>query len=613
MDNSTKRRLVLGFLSNLVSRLAGTIIQLIQVPVFLHFWSVSLYGEWMIVTAIPSYLSISNMGFGNVAGNEMTMMTARGDRESALRVFQSCWWLISIVCAAVMVLLGVALYFLPVARWLKLQEMGAGDAKWVIFYLGCSVLLNQLEALLQSAYRCVGRYSYGSFVKSMYSLAAFAVMLIPVCLGGGARMTALVLAVANGFFTFVLCIMVRRDIPWIHYGWSHASVSEIRRLTAPAFAFMAFPIGNALNLQGTLMAVGYALGPVAVVIFGTARTVSRVALQMMSMVNNTFWPEMSSAFGMNDIPLLRTLHRRACQLALIISLGVVAAMMTIGPWFLTHWTSGHVPPSRGLLSLLLLVVVIYSLWATSSTVVAAINQHQKLAASYIFATSLTVVVTYFSAKYSGLIAAAASLLLSELIMNVYVLPNSLRITHDTFGAFMASMLLYPNSLRPAALLARLKRSKPQLENPASRFSSEPSNLGYNQTKELTRIHGRIQPQLPAAIEPTNLCPSKLHSHSRRLARHRHPLRHALPRQHPSPRPPQHVMALRTWSIRRRHLLCHQRPSHLLASPHRRGIPGLHLATKLLHPTRISHPAAGNCLSCHPPHSESRDPSSSSAA
>ncbi len=463
MDHSTKRRLILGFLSACVSKLAGTIIQLIQVPVFLHFWSVPLYGEWMIVTAIPTYLSLSNMGFGNVAGNEMTMMTARGDRESALSVFQSCWWLISIVCTAVMFLLGAALYLLPVAQWLKLHEIGASDSKWVIFYLGCSVLLNQLEALLQSAYRCVGRYPYGSFIKSVFSLAAFCVMLIPVCLGGGARVTALVLASANAFFTFVLCVMVRRDIPWIRYGWSHARFSEIRRLWAPAFAFMAFPMGNALNLQGTLMAVGYALGPTAVVVFGTARTVSRVALQMMSMVNNTFWPEMSSAFGTNDIPLLRTLHRRACQMALFISFAVVAAMMTIGPWFLTHWTGGHVPPSRGLLSLLLLVVVVYSLWSTSSTLVAAINKHQKLAAYYLFATSITVVLTYVLAKYYGLYAAAASLLVSELIMNVYVLPESLRISHDTFSAFMASMLHYPPSLRPAALLARLRKPGPQLE------------------------------------------------------------------------------------------------------------------------------------------------------
>src|SRR5580692_12684631 len=115
MDGTTKRRLLLGFLSNWIGKLAGTIIQLIQIPVFLHFWITPLYGEWMIVNSIPYYLSFTNAGFGTVAGNEMTMMVARNDREGALRVFQSCCWLIAIICTATIVLLSGSLYFLPAA------------------------------------------------------------------------------------------------------------------------------------------------------------------------------------------------------------------------------------------------------------------------------------------------------------------------------------------------------------------------------------------------------------------------------------------------------------------------------------------------------------------
>ena len=77
--------MTLGFLSNWVSRLAGSLIQLVQVPVFLHFWSVPMYGEWIAVNAIPSYLSFSNIGFGSVASNEMTMLMGRGDTARPVR------------------------------------------------------------------------------------------------------------------------------------------------------------------------------------------------------------------------------------------------------------------------------------------------------------------------------------------------------------------------------------------------------------------------------------------------------------------------------------------------------------------------------------------------
>lgn len=465
MDSGTKRRLALGFLSGWVSKLAGTIIQLVQVPVFLHFWSVPLYGEWMIVSAVPAYLSFSNIGFGSVAGNEMTMLVAADDRDGALRVFQSCWWLISIVCGATIAVLCGGLYLLPVGRLLKLSSIGETDAKWIVFYLGVSVLLGQLEQLLQSAYRCIGRYPYGSLLESAMTLGAFACTVLTVALKGGARTTALVYGLANIAGTVLLALCVRRDIPWIEFGWGRASLREIKRLTGPAIAFMGFPIGNALNLQGTLLAVGYALGPTDVVIFGTARTVSRVALQMVQMVNTTFWPEMSIAFGQKNAALTRTLHRRACQMALMVAAVVVAGMMTVGPWFLSHWTGGHVPPRQGLLSLLLLVVVFYALWSTSSTLLAAINRHQRLAAWYIAATAVTCALCYALARRFGLYGAAGSLLASELAMNIYVLPASLRIAHDTFAEFLASMVHWPESLRPETLLARLRRPSPNKSKP----------------------------------------------------------------------------------------------------------------------------------------------------
>lgn len=464
MDSHTKRRLFLGFLSNWVGKLASTIVQFVQIPVFLHFWSMPLYGEWMIVNSIPTYLSFSNAGFGNVAGNEMTMMVAREDRDGALRVFQSCWWLIALICATVIAFLSGVLYYLPAARLLRLNHISETDTKWIIFYLGVSVLLGQLEQLLQSAYRSIGRYPFGSFLKSMLSLGAFTCMIVSVALGSGARVAALVLAAANLTGTMVQCAMVRRDIPWIKFGWAHAELSEIRRLVRPAVAFMGFPLGNALNLQGAVLAVGYALGPVAVVVFSTARTVSRVALQMVNMVSNTFEPELSIAYGAGNFALTRTLLRRACQMAVLVSVLVVMAMMVGGPWFLNHWTGGHVPPSRRLLSILLVVVIFYSLWSTAASLLTATNQHQRLATYYILGTSATCVLCYVLARAYGLYGAAASLLVSELVMNTYVVPTTVRIAHDTLPAFLASMTHYPQSLRPSALLAHLKRSMPNFES-----------------------------------------------------------------------------------------------------------------------------------------------------
>ena len=463
MDERTGRRLLVGFATNIVSKAASTVMQLIQVPVLFHFWGRTMFGVWGVLTALPWYLAFQNTGFGSVAGNEMTMLMARKDQDGALRVFQSCWWLISLMLGVTGALMCIALWLLPMAKLLNLEAISEQDTSWVLFWLGIAVLFGQLENLLQSAYRCVARYSYGNFLKSCLSLAAFCAQMAPVVMGYGPRTTAKVFALANITVTLILCVKVKLDIPWINYGWGHASIKEIKRLTRPSLAFMGFPLGNAFNIQGSQMAVNYALGPDAVAIFIPARTVSRLALQVVEMVKNTVWPELSIAFGAGNFELVRTLHRRACQIALFVSLGVVAAVATLGPTFLHKWTLGKVPSSPGLVDLLLVVVVFYSLWSTSSTLVAAINMHERLATVYAIATGCTVVITFFAARQFGLFGAAASLLLSEVVMDVYVLPSSLKIAHDTWGGFLGAMMHYPQTLRPRALLRRVRRRTHEIE------------------------------------------------------------------------------------------------------------------------------------------------------
>ncbi len=460
VDSGTRRRLLWGFVAQGVSKFSQTVITLAQVPIFFRFWSEPVYGEWLAINAIPSYLLFSNLGFSTVAGNEMSMSVARGDRESALRVFQSCWWLIVITLTVTTLAVIGVLQFVHLNTLLKVAHISESDTKWTVGYLGVTILLGQLEGMMQSAYRSVDRNPFGSFLRSTFTLIAFVAMMIPVFEGYGPRSAAKMFAMVSIAGIVVMGFMTRHAVPWISYGWKYATFAEIRRLAAPAFAFMGFPMGLALNLQGTVLVLIHTLGPVAVAIFGTARTVSRVALQMVQMINTTFEPEFSKSFALREAALIRALHRRACQSALLLSGLVVLLMIGGGPFFLNHWTAGKVPPSRDLLSVLLLGVIVYSFWSTSSTIMTATNQHKRLAAVYVGATGLTVLVTFVASKYYGLFGAAWSLLVSELVMNLYVLPNSLRIAHDTLPGLLQGMLEVPPAFHPGAVMRRLRRQGP---------------------------------------------------------------------------------------------------------------------------------------------------------
>jgi O-antigen/teichoic acid export membrane protein len=441
--SAVRRRLAAGFGVNIFSRGVATLIQLVSVPVFLEHWGTDLYGAWLLLNSIPSYFALSDVGFGSTAGNEMTMLMAAGRQEEALDVFQSVLALTTVVSSVLGALFILLVWFLPFDHWLHIQAISMHDTRVVVLLLVLSTLLSMQETLYQAAFRCVAKYVFGTFLKSLILLASFLAVTGVVLFGGGVVLTAAVYFGINAVGTLLLWIALRREVPWIRFGFAHARWATLKRLALPSVSFMALPAGNSLNLQGMLLVVGHVLGPVAVVVFSTARTVSRVAVQFMMMISNTIWPEMSTAVGAGDWPLARAIHRRACQVSMACGIAIVAGMLAVGPWIWRRWTVHQFPADNVLLDLMLLLVIFSSLWLTSMTTLTATNRHQRVAFAYLIITGLSLALAWSFAARFGLRGVAVALIGGEIFMAAIVLRSSLSFLGDTFSGFTRSLFSIP--------------------------------------------------------------------------------------------------------------------------------------------------------------------------
>ena len=84
-----KRRIIAGMGANSFGMAISIGIQLVSLPLFLHYWNTSTYGVWLMLSAIPAYLSMADVGMVTAAGNKMTMAMGKEDLTEANRVFQS--------------------------------------------------------------------------------------------------------------------------------------------------------------------------------------------------------------------------------------------------------------------------------------------------------------------------------------------------------------------------------------------------------------------------------------------------------------------------------------------------------------------------------------------
>ncbi|MCU1295588.1 MAG: hypothetical protein JWP08_4438 [Bryobacterales bacterium] len=438
-----------GFGATALGPLITAAIQLGPVPFLVHSWGAAKYGDWLVLSAIPSYLSLCDLGFGDASGSDMTVRVAAGDREGALRTFQSSWALLLGLSLMVFLVTASLVWWFPWQSWLHLSSLSSSEAATILFVFASYIIATQQNGVLESGFRCDGNFATGTFFIMVLRFVEAGSALGVGILTGKLLYVALTYLLIRIAATIAYGLLLRKKSPWIKVGLQHADKQRIKELLAPAMGFVALPLGYAISLQGFTILIGTLLGPVAVTMFSTLRTLTRFNFQILNVIGWTIWPELSSAFGAKNIPLARRLHRHAYQAGLAISVLSGAFLWLIGPTLYRLWIRHAVAFDASSFHILILVTFANSLWYTSSVVPMSTNAHHRLAFSLVAFSTLSVLMARLLIPALGLPGAAWSLLLIDLLMIWLVLRTSLRQLEDTFTQFVSGVFSIPRFWTPA--------------------------------------------------------------------------------------------------------------------------------------------------------------------
>ena len=444
-SSPVRQRLLRGLGATALGPVVTAVIQLGSIPLLLHFWGAAKYGDWLILSAIPSYLTLSDLGFGDASGSDMTMRVAAGDRKGAIETFQSSLVLLSVVSFCVGLIVSVVVWHVPWHHWVKLTTLSDARASTVVFVLAIYVLISQQFGILESGFRCDGNFATGTLGGTLLRVVEVGSGTVVGILSGSLlwfAATYLMIRIAgNTLYAWFL----HKKSPWISIGYSSASLSRIKKLAAPAIGFVALPLANAISIQGFTLVIASILGSVAVVQFSTMRTLARVSFQISNMLSCTVWPEMSRAFGEGNFPLARILHRRAYQAGLMLSAISGIALWFFGPMIYKIWIRNAIAFDFNCFHVLLIVSFVNSLWFVSSVVPMSTNTHHRITLAFVALSTISLGVAWVLVKQLGLLGAAIGLLVIDVPMTYLVLRTSLRHLQERLGDFIRAVFISPLS------------------------------------------------------------------------------------------------------------------------------------------------------------------------
>ncbi len=438
--------LIRNSLASGFGKLSTVLFRFVQVPLLLSALGAEEYGRWLVLYSFPSWLALANLGFGSVAANEIAMAVAAEDDEKARGVFATVLALLGGILVVGSAITAVIAPFVP---WEVLFQTSAAQHNQLtlaVIWFTISTLLSFLVDAYAARFRAARKAHLGIVLSTFRPWLELLSVL--VTLQFTKRFDYLALAILGSTVVYLLVVKWYswRAWPTLVFNRALVGAAHYRLLVRKGLSFQAFPLGNALLFQGNLLLVQLILGPTAVAIFGTVRTLVRSINQLLEMVNQILWPELSVLFGAGKLLQVARLHRIGVAVSILVAGLSVGLLALFGNALYELWTGNAIPMPQRLLLLFLLPIPFNALWFTSSVTHMASNQHGPLAVRYLIAAGLSALACALLSYGFGIEGAAVSTLVGDIVLIPYVFKTSLILTGDTWAGFMTGLRTEANAL-----------------------------------------------------------------------------------------------------------------------------------------------------------------------
>ncbi len=406
--STAKSRILSGVAAHIYAQGVTVMTQLGSLPIFLSRWDLDKYGQWLMIVAMPAYLTISDVGLLTAAGNQMAMHQARHETAQVNRIFNSSMVALLVLTPALALLAGVLLLGFSFGLTV--------DQRTALFFMILSALITVGSGMFEAAYRPFGKYPRVTVLLTTARIVEWLGSIIGVFIGGTLTSAALGMLLGRAVSIGVLTLMARRDVPEIHLNLRSADPKLIRQLLRSGVGFLAFPFGNIVTLQGMILLIGAQLGGAAVAVFNSIRVLTRMLTQISMLTGRSLAPEISLLHGSGDERAAAELTSRVLRKVVPITIVAALVLAPLGSTILRIWSHGKLAINMPVYMLLLTAAVASSFWQIKSIRLTATNRHSFLATIFAAASLFALLVAYLGDRRFGITAAAFATCLVDFTM-----------------------------------------------------------------------------------------------------------------------------------------------------------------------------------------------------
>lgn len=416
-------RFLRGLGSMGVSQALAATSAIVLVPLFLRAWGADVYGKWLALTALISYLTLLDLGGQSYIGNLLAQTFVHHDEEKFRQQLSEA------VSLYVFISLAVFLVLIAILAWPSLTLPGEShtlgtEERLIVLFLSVPILVGIPGGVYVTIYRATGRLARGMMVNNvarLVGLLAFMLVLIvglsPVVYAGvtllhSFLMGSLMIWDVTRQFSFAQNIQIN-----LHKAWAG------RKYLGGSLFFWLLALATALNYQGIILVLNAAVVPSIVALYVTLRTAAGLIGYIGSLLQTPLWAELTFLHAQQRREdLLHTALLSVKVISLLCSIAGVGLWILL-PIIYPAWTDNQLPLDPMLFGLILFQTVLLAGWTSCGWVLMASNQHRQMAGWALGNAGITLGLAFLLAPHFNVMGVAVATLVGDVLCGLSVYPR----------------------------------------------------------------------------------------------------------------------------------------------------------------------------------------------
>lgn len=395
------------------------VISFLLVPLTLGYVNSELYGVWLTLSSILTWLSFLDIGFTQGLKNKLTEALASQDYNRGKALVSTTYFMMVIIFVPVCL---VCELLIPFVDWTSLLNVPVSYRDEILHVMQILVVFACFQLIVNVLTSVIAAYQKVAFSTSFAVIGNFLSLLIILVLIKTCPPSLYALTFSYGLMPILVTfaasfILYHKKFKEISPNIRMINKSLVGDLFGLGYKFFIINVQVLVLYQSTNFLISNISSPVDVTSYNLSYKLMNIAMMIYTMITAPLWPAYTDAYARSDYGWMKNMRKKMTKI-LLLSMGMCLILTLMSPFIYKIWVGNSVEVPFVMTATVCLYVMAYCWMQLNGTLLVGMGKIQLETILAIVGMCLHIPLSYVLSSYIGVYGVITSMILINIMYAV---------------------------------------------------------------------------------------------------------------------------------------------------------------------------------------------------